>query len=488
MAALPTGTVTFLFTDIEGSTTLVQRLGDRRYAEILEEHKRLLRDAFAKGNGQEIETQGDAILVAFPRARDAVAAAVAAQRAVTRYAWPQDATPRVRMGLHTGEPLSGTVGYVGLDVHRAARICGAGHGGQILLSDVTQGLVAKDLPEGISLRDLGEHRLKDLTHPQSMFQVTGADLPGDFPPLRSVGSVLQHNLPSQLTSFIGREHEIAEVKTMLASARLVTLTGMGGSGKTRLALRVGADLLGVLPTFRVTPQNAQSVARICHRLDGIPLAIELAAARVKVLAVEQIAARIDDRFRLLTGGSRVAVPRHQTLRAAIEWSYQLLSETERILLRRLAVFAGGWTLEAAEAVCPSGSVEASGILDVLTSLVDKSLVLADMQRGAARYRLLETVRQYARDRLMDAGEDAEVRTRHRAWCLTLVEQGGPELRGPRQRIWLQRFEVEQDNLRAALVWDREDPRGAGLRIVFELGLFWFLRGSGARLASVSRKL
>ncbi len=211
MKNLPTGTVTFLFTDIEGSTELVQRLGDHRFAEVLADHQRLMRYAFAKDNRQEIDTQGDAILVVFQRARDAVAAAVAAQRAVTRYPCSQDAAPRVRMGLHTGEPLSGTVGYVGLDVHRAARICAAGHGSQVLLSDTTHALVAKDLPGGVSLRDLGEHRLKDLAHRHRQFQVGVADLPTDFPPLKTL-SVLPNNLPVQLTSFIGREHEVSEAK------------------------------------------------------------------------------------------------------------------------------------------------------------------------------------------------------------------------------------------------------------------------------------
>jgi class 3 adenylate cyclase len=246
VASLPTGTVTFLFTDIEGSTTLLQRLGDRRYAEILEEHRRLLRAAFEEGHGQEVDTQGDAFLVAFHRASDAVATAVAAQRALTKHAWPDGTSLRVRMGLHTGEPLSRETGYVGVDVHRAARIAAAGHGGQILVSDATHGLVAKDLPEGVSLRDLGEHRLKDLAHPHRLFQVVTDNLPADFPALRSLDTH-RHNLPIQLTSFIGRAREIAEVKRLLGAARLVTLTGSGGAGKTRLALQVAAELVEAYP-------------------------------------------------------------------------------------------------------------------------------------------------------------------------------------------------------------------------------------------------
>ncbi len=608
MPGLPTGTVTFLFTDIEGSTTLLQRLGDRRYAEILAEHQRLLREAFAGGNGQEIDTQGDAFLVAFSRARDAVATAVVAQRTLTKHAWPDGAALRVRMGLHTGEPLSGETGYVGIDVHRAARIAAAGHGGQIVISQTVGDLAARDLPAGVSLRDLGNYRLKDLGEPEHLFQVVHPDLPGDFPPLKSLDA-RPNNLPSQLTNFVGREREIAEVKRLLGAARLVTLTGSGGAGKTRLALQVAADVvegypdgvwlvefapvadpilvpktvasalnvpeqpgrditetlvdtlrskvlllvldncehllgacrdlavtllrlcphtrilatsregLGVpgetlwrvpslsvpedvrhlpppeelvlydavrlfadravatTPGFTLTRKNAAAVTQVCQRLDGIPLAIELAAARVKVLAVEQIASRLDDRFRLLTGGSLTVLPRHQTLGAAIDWSYNLLSEAERMLLRRLSVFAGGWTLEAAESVGVGGSVEAVGVLDLLTSLVDKSLVLAETQSGDARYRLLETVRQYARDRLQEAGEEAEVRTRHRDWYLALAEQAEAKLPGHDQKYWERRLEMDHDNLRAALEWSVGNGE---TEVVLRLakGLYEFWNGGG----------
>jgi non-specific serine/threonine protein kinase len=409
-----------------------------------------------------------------------------------------------------------------------------------------------------------------------------------------------------LTSFIGRAREIAEVRRLLGAARLVTLTGSGGAGKTRLALQVAADIVedypdgvwlaefapiadpalvpktvasalnvpeqpgremietlvdalrpkslllvldncehllaacadlaaavlracpqvrilatsreglrvpgetlsrvpslslpdarrfptpedlvlyeavrlfvdratATAPEFGVTSENAPAVAQVCQRLDGIPLAIELAAARIKVLAVEQIAARLDDRFRLLTGGSRMVLPRQQTLRAAIDWSYNLLSETERMLFRRLSVFAGGWTLDAAEAVCANGGVEADQVLDLLTSLVDKSLVLTEIQTGAARYRFLETVRQYAHDRLAENDEDARVRTRHRDWYLALVEQANRELPGPRAEPWLERLETEHDNLRAALQWSKAEKYGAeaGLRLAGALFWFWF---------------
>ncbi|MGQ0571571.1 MAG: adenylate/guanylate cyclase domain-containing protein, partial [Armatimonadota bacterium] len=471
--------VTFLFTDIEGSTELLQRVGDRSYKEILEDHHRLLRAAFEKDEGHEVDTQGDAFFVAFPEAGNAVAAAVAAQRAVTAYSWPDGVVVRVRMGLHTGEPTLGPGGYVGIDVHRAARICSAGHGGQILLSETTCGLARTALPEGISLRDLGEHRLKDLARSEHISQVVVPGLPADFPPIKSL-DVRTNNLPSlELTSFIGREHEMEEIKRLLSSARLVTLMGPGGAGKTRLALQVAADLsekfpngvwlaelaplsdptmvvqtvatvfgvrempgrplqdtlvdylrtrelllvldncehlvavsahlasallrgcprLRILatsrealaaageatyrvsslstpdpgrvrsveqltqfdatrlfleraalsnPRFVVTDAQAPIVAQVCHRLDGIPLAVELAAARVNVLSVDQIARRLDDRFRLLTAGSRADLPHHQTLRATVEWSYELLPKDERLLFQRLSVFAGGFSLEPAE--------------------------------------------------------------------------------------------------------------------------------------------
>ena len=605
MAGLPTGTVTFLFTDIEGSTTLLQRVGDRRYAEVLEDHRRLLRNAFAERRGHEVDTPGDAFLVAFPRARDALAAAVAGQQALARHTWPDAASLRVRMGLHTGEPISGTGDYVGLDVHRAARICAAGHGGQILLSDAVSVLAARDLPPDVRLRDLGTHRLRDLKEPEHLLQVVHPDLPGDFPPLKSL-EARPNNLPRQLTSFIGREKEMAEVKRLLSTAPLVTLTGSSGAGKTRLALQVAADVVegysdgvwlaefapiadpalvpktiasalnvpeqpgramtetlvdalwpkavllvldncehlvvacrelaaallrgcpqvrvlatsreglgvpgerlwrvpsltmpedvchlpppdelvlydavrlfadragAIVPRFAVTTENASALAQVCQRLDGIPLAIELAAARVKVLTVEQIAARLDDRFRLLTGGSRMLLPRQQTLRAAIDWSYDLLSQKERAVLRRLSVFVGGCTLEAAELVCIGDSVEASDILDLLTQLVDKSLVLAETRHGEARYRLLETIREYGRDKLAETEEAEEVRRRHRDWYLALAEQAEPKLRGSEQVVWFTRLETELDNLRAALEWSLTDARDAeaGMRLSAALAWFW----------------
>ena len=604
MKRMPTGTVTFLFTDIEGSTVLLQRLGDRRYAEVLEEHRRLLRAAFADENGEEVSSHGDAFLVAFWRATEAIGAAIAAQRLLTTHSWPDGASLLVRMGLHTGEAAVSAAGdYAGLEVHRASRICSIGHGGQILLSQTVADLATRYLPAGVSLRDLGMHRLKHLQEPEHLFQVVHPNLPADFPPLISL-NVRPNNLPIQLTSFIGREREIAEVKRLLGAARLVTLTGAGGAGKTRLALQVAADVLdgyrdgawfaevapladpGLVPktvaaalsmpeqpgremletlvdalrhktlllvldncehlltacadlavallracsqvrllatsrerlgvpgerlwrvpslsrpdvrhlppakdfvqydavrlfvdrtvaaarSFTVTGENAPAVAQVCQRLDGIPLAIELAAARMKVLSVKQIAARLDDRFRLLTGDSRTVLPRHQTLGAAIGWSYNLLSETERMTLRRLSVFAGGWTLEAAEAVCSGDGVEASDTLDLLTQLVDKSLVIAEILDSGARYRFLETIRQYGWDRLVESREEAVTRTRHRDWYLDLAERTEPKLRGPEQEVWFNRLETEHDNLRAALEWSAdEDNTNVLLRLAIALSDFW----------------
>lgn len=604
MSGLPSGTVTFLFTDIEASTDLLQHLGDARYADVLAEHNRLLRAVFAEGGAEEVSTQGDAFLAIFRRAADAVAAAVAAQRAIVTHRWPGGAAPRVRMGVHTGEPLSIAANYVGLDVHRAARICTSGHGGQILLSQATRLLVEERLPPDVSLRDMGDHRLKGLHQIEKIFQVLHADLHAEFPPLRSL-NISTHNLPRQLTSFIGREREIVDVRRLLSSTYLLTLTGSGGCGKTRLALEVAAGVLeeytdgvwlvelaslsdpalvtqtvamalgvrevpglpllstlldylrskvlllvldncehlvaacasmtetllrtcpslrvlatsrerleipgevvwrvpslsfpdvrrvppvetlrqyeaiqlfvdratAAQPDFALTPQNAPKVAAVCDRLDGIPLAIELAAARVQALSVEQIALRLNDRFQLLTEGSRRALPRQKTLNATMDWSYHLLSEPERALLCRLAAFAGGWTLEAAEAICQTGEDQT---IDLLTQLVFKSLVIIDEQNGQMRYRFLATVRQYAWNRLAESGENPLVQKRHLDWFLRLAEETGPKLIGAGQAAWFGRLETEHDNLRAALEWSLESGEiEAGLRLAAAVSPFWFVRG------------
>jgi predicted ATPase len=511
------------------------------------------------------------------------------------------------MALHTGVTEEREDDYVGPILNRLGRLLSVSQGGQILLSQATYELVYDLLPDGISLLDLGMHRLKDLIRPEHIYQAAAPRLLSDFHPLQTLDS-FQHNLPLQLTSFIGREKEIVEVKRPLLGSRLVTLTGPGGTGKTRLALQVGAELLEffpdgvwlvelasicdeilvpqtvaavlgiressgrpilnlltdylrtketliildncehllsacahlvttllqacpnlcilvtsrealdipgevpfrvpslsapdvrqippiekltqyesvrlfveraevIQPDFSLTNANASQVALICHRLDGIPLAIELAVARVKMMRVEQVAARLDDRFRLLTGGSRTALPRHQTLRALIDWSYDLLSEVERTLLERLSVFAGGWTLEAAEAICAGGNLERYDVLDLLTQLVNKSLVVPDRESDSeVRYRLLETIRQYARERLLEAGGSDKVRERHLDYYLKFARRAEPELRGPYQVEWLDRLEKEVDNIRAALEWAMDVNIEASLQIAGSLLWFWHIRG------------
>ncbi|HLE26902.1 MAG TPA: tetratricopeptide repeat protein [Anaerolineales bacterium] len=614
----PTGTVTFLFTDIEGSTHLWEQYPEwmpRAFAR----HEAILREAVAAHGGYAYKMIGDAFQVAFATAPAALAAACAAQRALHAEAWGE--TPlRVRMALHTGVAEERGDDYVGPVLNRVARLITAAHGGQVLLTQVTYDLAHDHLPAGAGGRDLGAHRLKDLIRPEHIYQLVASDLPADFPALRTLDT-FPHNLPLQLTSFIGREKEIADVKRLLIGARLATLTGPGGIGKSRLSLQVAAELLelfpdgvwlvelapladpalvaqtvttalGVreapgrpiltilteylrtknllllldncehlveacarlaeallqacphlwiltssreplgiageapyrvpslsipdirhlppvetltqyeavrlfleraevaMPGFVVTNANAPAIAQVCHRLDGIPLAIELAVARVKLLGVEQVAARLDDRFRLLTGGSRTALPRHQTLRALIDWSYDLLSPPERGLLQRLSVFAGGWRLEAVEAVTSHQSSVISDqwslvtdhILDLLTQLVNKSLVVADGEQGAeTRYRLLETIRQYAREKLLEAGSAVAEQAHHQhlEYFLRLGEQAEPELRGPDQAAWLDRLEAELDNLRAALEWSLETNVATGLRLAAALLWFWHIRGHKA---------
>lgn len=606
VASLPTGTVTLVFTDIEKSTRILQALGEA-YESVLMEHQDLIRAVLAKHGGHEVSTAGDGFFISFAGAREAVAFAVNAQQVILTHPWPERTPLRVRIGMHTGTPAIVHGQYVGLDVHRAARISSAGHGGQIILSDATHSLVAADLPDGVTLRDLGMHRLKDLQAWEHIHQVVHPDLPAVFPPLQSLDT-LPNNLPRKLTSFIGREREIREVKQAVIDSTLLTIVGTGGVGKTRLALQVAADLLAhclhgvwlvelapvtdaaqipqavaaalgireypgltlrdslmeylgsreilllldncehlvagvtefveaviasaprvrilctsreplgipgeriwripsltlpaagqhpdldvlaqneavrlfveraraVSPDFELTPATAPIVARISVRLDGVPLALELAAARVRVLSVSQIAERLDDRFRLLTGGSRAALHRHQTLHAAMDWSYDLLTEPERALLRRLAVFGGGWTLEAAEAICgdDGASVAGEAILDLLTRLADKSLV--EVEAGSApRYRMLETVRQYGWEKLRAAGELARFRSRHREWFIALAETASRHLQGPRQKAWLDRLDAERDNLRVALDWAMEDAPSRALAQTAALWRWSYLRG------------
>jgi predicted ATPase/class 3 adenylate cyclase len=633
MSPLPDGTVTFLLTDIEGSTRLwAENAAAMRAA--LSRHDALAADCFSRHSGTLVKArgEGDSLFAVFARTTDAVAAALEFQRALAAEAWPTETPLRVRIAIHPGEATLRDDDYYGPAVNRCARLRNIAHGGQVLLSLAACALAADRLPLEASLQDLGVHALRDLTSPEHVFQLVHPELPTGFGSLRSLDA-FPNNLPRQLTSFVGREAEMAQVRALLENTHLLTLTGMGGCGKTRLSLQVAVevldeypdgawlvelarvtdpaqvpravaslvgvrdeahqpllstlvealrerrmllildncehliravaelaetllrgstqvrvlatsreplgipgettwqvpplsvpdprrfgtegnngvteDLASVLgqfeavrlfidravlsqPQFAVTNENAPAVAQICHRLDGIPLAIELAAARVKVLSPEQIAARLDDRFRLLTGGSRTALPRQQTLRALIDWSYDLLSTPERALLRRLAPFAGGWTLDAAEMVCvdlPGANgqpdqclLDAYEVLDLMTQLVDKSLI--GVQRGVekdgggeTRYRLLETVRQYALDRLAESGEVQAVHARYSEYFTTLAERAKPELHGSNQDAWLERLETEHDNIRAALNWslDGGDPV-LSVRLCAALWWFWSNRG------------
>jgi predicted ATPase/class 3 adenylate cyclase len=611
---LPTGTVTFLFTDIEGSTRLLQQLGPA-YADLLAQHHAVLRAAIQAWHGTEVDSQGDAFFAAFGRASEALRAVAEMQRSLAGLVWSGGAVVKVRMALHTGEAALTEVGYIGLDVHRAARICSVGHGGQVLLSASTQALVALDLPQGVALRSLGEYRLKDLQKPEQIYQLVIPGLPSEFPALKSL-DLRPNNLPVLLTSFIGREGEIVAVRQALGKERLVTLIGAGGSGKTRLALQVSAEVLedfpegiwfvdlaalsdpvfvpqvvatvlklheesgrtiqeslvehlraqrvllildncehlvqacarlaesmlqscpslkvlatsrealeipgehllvvptlslpktellkenrmknlpiircseavrlfeeraaSVQPGFRLTEENALAAAQICQHLDGIPLAIELAAARIRMLSPAQILARLDDRFHFLTGGSRTALLRQQTLQALVEWSHDLLSNSEKVLFRRLSVFVGGWTLEAAESICEGGELARSTILDLLCHLADKSLVLAEPAGESMRYRMLETIRQFAQARLQAAGEQGDLQRRHLDTFSRFVQESQKGLTGQEPSPWLKMLDAEKDNLYTALTWaiqSGEDGNITAQEMTGGLWMWWTGRGA-----------
>jgi len=604
MPTLPTGTLTFLFTDIEGSTRLLEALGDA-LAPVLERHHALLREAIAVGEGTEVSTEGDAFFAVFPSAPKAVAAAASAQRALAAEPWPNGAAVKVRMGLHTGEGTLGGDNYVGLDVHRAARVAAAGHGGQVILSGATQALTAGGLPPGVSLVDLGQHRLKDLSRPEHLWQLAIDGLPANFPAPRTLDAT-PNNLPLQLTSFLGRRREVSDVLGLLSEHRLVTLTGPGGTGKTRLALQAAAeasdrypdgvyfvglepithpDLLlptmaqamglmdpgaasvdrlaeyfgeraflvvldnfeqvdaaaplvgellaraprlsvlatsrsplrvygereypvpplglpdprhlpeleqftqfesvalfieramAVRPDFRVDNANAPAVAEICVRLDGLPLAIELAAARVRVLGPQAILDRLSDRLGLLSGGARDLPERQQTLRGAIAWSHDLLEDADKRAFARMSVFAGGATLEHIEDVCFEHA-DRHLALDVVSSLVDKSLLREETPPGGEpRFRMLETIRQFAAEQLTAFGDAEAYRQRHAASVLALVERCATEVMGAESRTWLDRYELERDNIRAAIGWALEGSRTeTGLRLLTACWRYWQMRG------------
>ncbi len=605
---------TFLFTDIEGSVKLWESAPEKMKV-ALQQHHEILKEAISSNGGEAFQIVGDAVCSVFPTAPSAISAAVTAQRRLHQEQWDLPSPIRVRMGIHTGEAErtskdSLTGGYASNPtMNCVARVLNAGHGGQILLSLVTKELIEDSLPMNTALRDMGEHRLKNITRPEHLFQLNIAGLPSDFPPLNTLDSA-RHNLPLQLTSFIGREKEIADVIRLLEKARLVMLTGPGGTGKTRLSLQVANELLDQYPdgawfvelapisdpslvastiaaalnlpaemqrpaidmlcdylrekellivldncghlveacaqmvnrllhaapkfrilassrealgiagevsyrvpslglpdikdvptveslnqyeavqlfieratsavsTFSVTNENVSAIAQICHCLDGIPLAIELAAAKVRALSVDQIAKRLDDRFRLLTGGSRTALERHQTLRATLDWSHNLLSPEEQILFRRLSIFVNGWTLEGAESVCSdestSDGIRSEDIQNLLEHLVNKSLVSAEDWQSETRYRMLETMRQYADEKLIEAGETGNLCERHLEYYLNLAESAAPHLLKPEQLEWLARLEAEHENIRAALERSLglERPEYA-LRLAAALGDFWHL--------------
>ncbi|MEA2547727.1 MAG: hypothetical protein QOE42_325 [Chloroflexota bacterium] len=631
MSSLPTGTVAFVFTDIEGSTHLAQTLSEDRWTATLGRHRELVRTAVAAHNGVEVSTEGDGFFLVFARTVDAIAFTVDAQRALAAEPWPTDGVVRVRMGIHTGDGrLDGDGTYVGADVHRAARVAAAGHGGQVLLSETTSSLVTDELPAGVGLRGLGEHRLKDL-RPERICQLVIEGERTEFPPIRSLDR-RPNNLPTQLTSFVGREQPLAEAEALLGTTRLLTLTGPGGTGKTRLSLQLAAnvaerypdgiwfvalepvrdpglvaatilttlglveaggrsardvlvdwlanrqvllvldnfeqvidgapvvaDLLrnaprvsvivtsraplrvsgeqeypvpglpaprdvlalsdlekmnlpaedrrldaaaatqfeavrlfiaravGVRPDFRVTNENAPAVAGIAARLHGMPLAIELAAARVKLLSPDAILERLEHQLGVLASGSRDLPERQQTLRGAIAWSHELLDDGQRCLLARLSVFVGGCELDSAEAICgPASELAGLDVLDGLMALADQSLVRAEEIDGETRFRMLDTIREFAAEQLVARGEKDEIERRHTATFVALGEALTPRLSGDDQRRWLGRLERDHDNIRAVL--DRAVAAGDGsnaIRLGFAMWRYWQKRG---HLAEARRRL
>jgi predicted ATPase/class 3 adenylate cyclase len=605
MAELPTGTVTFLFTDIEGSTNLARTLGDR-WPSVLEEHHAILRRAIREVGGTCVRTEGDAFFAVFASAVDTIAACAEAQRTLAEYPWPPDGLVRVRMGMHTGEGRTGGGEYVGLDVHRAARIAAAAHGGQVLLSAATK-TVTETLPPGVAVRDLGAHRLKDFEEPQRIFQLVIPDLPSDFPPIKTLE--IPTNLPARLTSFVGRDRELARIIDVLESARLVTLTGPGGTGKTRLALRTGSEILdrfpdGVFfvdlapitdpalvpsailttvgprggagprselerlqielqdreillildnfeqvieagaavaailaaaqrtrvlatsraplrlegereipvapldfpgaaepasprdlygfeavalfaerataidPGFAIDEENAGVIVEICRRLDGLPLAIELAASRLRVLSPSAMLKRLDRVLPLLSGGPRDLPDRQRTLRDAIEWSYRLLPPAVASLFRRLSVFAGGFTIDAAESIGDLDGALETGVLEGIEALLDASLVRrGDPMGGPDRFEMLQTIREYGLEQLEHEAEAGEVQRRHAHFFLELAESSEAGFRGPDLERLMGLFHVEHDNLRAALMWALDEDQGdVALRLVSALWRFWHLHG------------
>jgi len=629
-ATLPTGTLTLLFTDIEGSTRLELALGTSRYGELRERHRSLLRQAWSRHGGVEVGTEGDSFFVVFERPSGAVAAATDAQRALAVESWEPDGIVRVRMGMHTGEVSVVGGSYVGTAINRASRIASAAHGGQVIMSAATRTLIGDNLPDGASLRDLGAHRLRDLPDAERLFQLEIDGLPTAFPPLRGQ---IGDSLPVQLTSFVGRDTELATAERLLSTSRLLTLTGPGGTGKTRLAIALAqraadmypdgvvfvplapiddpmlvpttiaralgiaeigtrpsldlvaehlgdrqvllvvdnfeqvlsaapivADLLrrapnttvlltsravlhvsgeqeyevpglpappdldrlpaadvarlpgplrrgeadaigrfeavglfvararSVQPGFSLDERSAGAVARITARLHGMPLPIELAAARVKLLSPETILARLDDQLGLLASTARDLPERQRTIRGAIGWSVDLLAPPEQLLFARLGVFVGGFDVEAAVVVCRGGELDELAVEDGLAALVDQSLVRR-IPGSWARTELLEPIREYAEERLASTGDLEALRDIHARHYLAIAEAAEKRLAGDEQRTWLDRLDRDRDNFRAAIGWAIERPLPAeAQRLAFALWRFWQRRGyldeGSARLGAI----
>jgi predicted ATPase len=476
MRDLPTGTITLLFTDIERSTHLLQQLG-APYAELLTAYRHLLRSACQTYHGQEVDTQGDAHFAVFSRANNALMAAVATQRALATHAWPEAVVVRARMGLHTGEPSRLDEGYVGLDLHYAARIMGAAHGGQVLLSQTTRNLVVHDLPAGVRLRDLGEHRLKDLERPVHLYQVTlaaaqVADLLTACPQLKVL-------VTSREVLHVHAEHEF--VVPPLALPDPTHLPNLAELARFPSVALFRQRAQAVKPAFQLTTANARAVAEICVYLDGLPLSIELAASHMKLLSPQALLARLDQRLVLLTSGARDAPIRQQTLRNTVAWSYQLLDAWEQRLFRWLSVFVGGWTLPDAEAVCSRAGKGDGKVLEGIAALVDKSL-LQRIEHTVEGHEglylgMLETIREYGHEALVAHGEAASARQAHAEYFCLVAEEAAAALQGPQLVTWLERLERAHDNIRAALHWALESDRAAtALRMSAALERFWVIRG------------
>ncbi|MDX1691801.1 MAG: adenylate/guanylate cyclase domain-containing protein [Acidimicrobiia bacterium] len=598
---MSTGAFTFLFTDIEGSTRRWESHPDAMQ-DALERHDRITAEVVDGAGGHVFKHTGDGVCAVFESPSVAMAAAADLHRALAAETWDPLDDLRVRSAVHTGEADRRGDDFFGATLSRVARLMDAAHGGQIVVSEAAAAIGRSGLGSGQGLVDLGEHRFKDLGRAERVYQLSDRDLPQDFPALRSL-EAFPNNLPAQLTAFIGRHDELSEVVGLIDESRLVTLAGVGGVGKTRLAIQAAAETIDrfhdgawfvelapvsdpgmivreaaealdvpeeaerplrevlfeyladrelllvldncehvieevasfaedalrtapglrvlatsreglmiggerlwrvpslrsgddavelfaerarhVRPGFDLDDENRATIAAICSRLDGIPLAIELATARLKVFAPAQIAERLDDRFRLLTGGSRTALPRQRTLQATMDWSYDLLSDDEKALLRRLAVFYGGFSFEAVEEVAGDDSVDRYEIVDLLTRLVDASLVTVD-DGPDTRYRLLETVRQYAQDRLAQAEEGDAVRRRHAEWARSVAVQVEDALLGSEYEVWSRRLEADHDNFRAAMTWALESGNDElALAIASGLGRLWFFH---SHLAEGSRWL